>query len=141
MVHGGVLFVTGLLSTFAGMAELNLMAWHYITMIDMAVFFIYGLVYIYGFNAYWTVAEDSTSTSAEITDANNAMVFLELRKEILTAFGSAYMLTLYMHSKPWMMAQWLALPEETQMAWKEKNGMDKDHEMEEDEMMSTLFGF
>ena len=51
------------------------------------------------------------------------------------------MFALYKHFKPWMLAQWLALPEETQMAWKEKKGMDKDHEMEEEEMKSILFGF
>ena len=50
------------------------------------------------------------------------------------------MLPLYIHFKPWMMAQWVSLPEETQMEWKEK-AMDKDHEKEEDEMMYTLFGF
>ena len=126
---------------FAGMTEINLMAWHYISMIDMAVWLIYGLVYIYGYNAYWTVNEDSSSSAAELADAAASMTFLERRKNILTAFGSAYMLALYIHAKPWMMAQWVSLPEETQKEWKEKKGMDKDHKMEEDEMMYTLFGF
>ena len=141
MIHGGVLFVTQLLSMFAGMTEINLMAWHYITMIDMAVMLIYGLVYIYGYNAYWTVAEDSSASTAEVTDAEASLVFLKWRKTVLMTLSSANMLPLYIHFKPWMMAQWVSLPEETQMEWKEKKAMDKDHEMEEDEMMYTLFGF
>ena len=139
MIHGGVLFVTQLLSIFAGMTEINLMAWHYITMIDMVVGVLYGLVYIYGFNAYWTVAEDSSSSTAEVTDAVAAMAFLKRRKLVLMTFSSAYMLALYKNYEPWMMAQWLSLPEETQNEW--KKSMDKDHEKEDDDMMFTLFGF
>ena len=55
MIHGGVLFVTQLLSIFAGMTEINLMAWHYMSMLNMVVMLIYGLVYLYGYNAYYTV--------------------------------------------------------------------------------------
>ena len=49
------------------------------------------------------------------------------------------MLALYKNYEPWMMAQWLSLPEETQNEW--KKSMDKDHEKEDDDMMFTLFGF
>lgn len=67
------------------------------------------------------------------------MAFLKRRKLVLMTFSSAYMLALYKNYEPWMMAQWLSLPEETQNEW--KKSMDKDHEKEEDDMMFTLFGF
>merc|ERR1719245_1056016 len=57
-----------------------------------------SLAYIYAYNMYWTVAEDSSSSTAEATDAALAMT------------------------------------------WKEAHYMDKDHDMDEDDMY-TLFGF
>ena len=131
-----VLFITQLLSMFAGMAEINVMAWMYLSMANMVVMMIYGLGWLYSYNMYWD--EYETNSTA---DAAAAMGFMEMRKMTEMAFGSHHMLMLYMHHMPWMMAQWLALPEETQMAWKEKHDMKKeDHDMDDDDMYA-LFGF
>ena len=40
-----------------------------------------------------------------------------------------------MHNEAWMMAQWMALPEETQEKWREDK-MSDDHEMD----MRAYFG-
>ena len=135
-----ILAITQLLSMVAGMAEINMMAWMYLGMADMVVMMIMGLAYIYAYNMYWTVKEDSSSSSAEILDATNAMAWMKRCKIAQMAFGGHYMLALYKHHKAWMVAQWMALPEETQDAWKEKHEMDKDHDMDEDDMYA-LFGF
>ena len=53
-----------------------------------------------------------------------------------TAQETAAGITLYMNHEAWMMAQWMALPEETQEKWMEdKEGGD--HEMD----MRAYFGF
>ena len=131
-----ILFITQLLSMVAGMAELNVMAWMYIGMANMVFMAIMGMAWVYSYNLYWDDYEENSDA-----DAASAMAFMEMRKMTEMAFGSHYMLALYMHHMPWMMAQWMALPEETQMAWKEKHDMDKkDHEMDDDDMYA-LFGF
>ena len=136
-----ILFITQLLSMVAGMAEINMMAWMYVNLANMVVMGIMGLAYVYVFNMYWTVAEDSASSAAEILDATTAMGWMKRAKTVEMAFGGHYMLVLYMHHKDWMMAQWMSLDEETKAAWMEKHEMDKeDHDMDEDDMY-TLFGF
>ena len=57
------------------------------------------------------------------------------------AMGSHASLALYMNHKGWMMAQWMALDEETQMAWKEKHEMDKEHDDMDEDDMYALFSF
>ena len=136
-----ILFVTQLLSMVAGMAEINMMAWMYINLANMVVGGIMSLAYIYVYNMYWEIAEDSDSSAAEIADAELAYGWMENGKMVEMAFGSHYMLALYKMHKKWMLAQWMSLPEETQNAWMEKHDMDKeDHDMDEDDMY-TLFGF
>ena len=136
-----ILFVTQLLSMVAGMAEINMMAWMYINLANMVVGGIMSLAYIYAYNMYWEIAEDSDSSAAEIADAELAYGWMENGKMVEMAFGSHYMLALYKMHKKWMLAQWMSLPEETKDAWMEKHDMDKeDHDMDEDDMY-TLFGF
>ena len=135
-----VLVVTQLLSMFAGMAEINMMAWMYVNLANMVVMGIMGLSYVYVYNMYWDIAEDSTD-AAEVADAAVAMGWMKQGKTVDMAFGGHYMLALYKHHKHWMMAQWMSLDEETKAAWMEKHEMDKeDHDMDEDDMY-TLFGF
>ena len=64
-----ILFVTQLLSMVAGMAEINMMAWMYINLANMVVGGIMSLAYMYVYNMYWEIAEDSDSSVAEIADA------------------------------------------------------------------------
>ena len=136
-----VLVITQLLSMFAGMAEINMMAWMYINLANMVVGGIMGLAYVYVYNMYWDIAEDSDSSVAEAADADAAMSWMKKMKTASMAFGGHYMLALYKHHKHWMMAQWMSLDEETKAAWMEKHEMDKeDHDMDEDDMYA-LFGF
>ena len=136
-----ILVITQLLSMVAGMAEINMMAWMYVNLANMVVMMLMGLSYIYVYNMYWTIAEDSASSTAEITDAALALSWMKRGKTVEMAFGGHYMLALYKHHKNWMMAQWMSLDEETKAAWMEKHEMDKeDHDMDEDDMY-TLFGF
>ena len=135
-----VLHLFQFLSMFAGMAELNMMVWMYVNLANMVVMMLMGLGWMYSYNMYWDIAEDSSSSNAEATDAALALTLLEKEKLVDMAFGAHYMLALYKHHKTWMLAQWMALPEETQDAWKEKHDMDKDHDMKEDDMYA-LFGF
>ena len=53
-----------------------------------------------------------------------------------TAYETAAGITLYMHSEAWMMAQYMALPEETQKKWREQNGDDH-----KEEAMQAYFSF
>merc|ERR1719362_646562 len=135
-----ILVITQLLSMVAGMAEINMMAWMYVNLANMVVMGIMGLAYVYVFNMYWTVAEDSASSAAEILDATTAMGWMKRAKTVEMAFGGHYMLVLYMHHKDWMMAQWMSLDEETKAAWMEKHEMEEDHDMDEDDMYA-FFGF
>ena len=136
-----ILVITQLLSMVAGMAEINMMAWMYINLANMVVGMIMGMAYVYVYNEYWTIAEDSTSTAAEITDATLALTWMKRMKTVEMAFKGHYMLALYKNHKNWMMAQWMSLDEETKAAWMEKHEMDKeDHDMDEDDMYA-LFGF
>ena len=138
-----VLHIFQLLSMVAGMAELNMMVWMYVNMANMVVMMLMGLGWIYTYNMYWDIAEneDSSNSAAAVLDAAAALSLLQTEKLVDMAFGAHYMLALYKHHKAWMMAQWMALPEETQGEWMEKHEMDKeDHDMDEDDMY-TLFGF
>ena len=139
-----ILVITQLLSMVAGMAEINMMAWMYVNLANMVVMMLMGLSYIYVYNMYWTIAEDSASSNAEITDAELAMGWMKRMKTAEMAFKGHYMLALYKHHKHWMMAQWMSLDEETKAAWMENYEMDKeDHDMDDmdEDDMYALFGF
>lgn len=69
MATHAILFLTQLLSMVAGMAEINMMAWMYINLANMVVGGIMSLAYMYVYNMYWEIAEDSDSSVAEIADA------------------------------------------------------------------------
>jgi len=111
-----ILFITQLLSVFGIAAAINVQAWMYVGLANMVVMMVLGMVHLYAFNLYWDVAEDSSDAS-EVADAELAMTWMKLRKYVEMAFGSHYMLALYMNHMPWMMAQWMALDEDTQKAW------------------------
>ena len=139
-----ILVITQLLSMVAGMAEINMMAWMYVNLANMVVMMLMGLSYIYVYNMYWTIAEDSASSNAEIADAELAMGWMKRMKTAEMAFKGHYMLALYKHHKNWMMAQWMSLDEETKAAWMEKHEMGKeDHDMDDmdEDDMYALFGF
>jgi len=137
-----ILFVTQLLSMLGIAAAINVQAWMYISLANMVVMTVLSVASLYAYNLYWDTAEDTTnSTAAEILDATAAMAWMENRMMVNTVFGTHYMLALYMHHKQWMMAQWMALDEETQMAWKEKHEMDKEHDDMDEDDMYVLFSF
>ena len=133
-----ILFITQLLSMLGIAGEINMMAWMYINLANMVVGMLMGLAYLYSYNVYWDLVEDTSNSTAIRTDAAAAMGYMELRKNVNMVFGSHYMFALYKNHKNWMMAQWMGLPEETQMAMKES--MHKEGDMDEDDMY-TLFGF
>ena len=54
-----------------------------------------------------------------------------------TAYETAAGVTLYMHHEAWMMAQFMALPEETQEKWIEENEGGE----HEDNMRAYFVGF
>ena len=58
----GIATITQLLSMLGIAAEINLMVWMYGGIVNMVVSFISGLVAMYAYDAYWSVAEDSTSS-------------------------------------------------------------------------------
>ena len=74
----GIATITQLLSMLGIAAEINLMVWMYGGVVNMVVSFISGLVAIYAYDAYWQVAEDSTSPSwANAADAALALAAFE----------------------------------------------------------------
>ena len=58
----GIATITQLLSMLGIATEINLMVWMYGSIVNMVVSFISGLVAMYAYDAYWQVAEDSTSS-------------------------------------------------------------------------------
>ena len=133
-----ILFITQLLSILGIAGEINMMAWMYVNLANMVVGLLMGLAYLYSYNVYWDLVEDTSNSNAIRTDAALAMSYMELRKKVEMVFGTFFMFALYRNHQNWMMAQWMGLPEETQEAWKESKEMDGD--MDEDDMY-TLFGF
>ena len=129
----GIATVTQLLSMLGIAAEINVMVWMYGGLVNSVVGLISGLVAMYAYDAYWTVSEDSTS--AQQSNAATALAGLEQDMLYGMAHETAAGVALYMHADAWMMAQFMALPEETQKKWlAEKEG---DHE----ESMHAYFGF
>ena len=63
----GILTITQLLSMFGVAAEINLMAWMYLGFADMIVGIVLGLIYMYAYDAYYTVSVDATADSTDMT--------------------------------------------------------------------------
>ena len=129
----GVASITQLLSMLGIAAEINVMVWMYGGLADMVVSLVSMLVGMYAYDAYWTVSEDSSDSN----QANAAIALAALEQDMLysTATSTAAGVMLYTQTDAWMMAQFMALPEETQEKWMaEKEG---DHE----EAMHAFFSF
>ena len=58
----GIATITQLLSMLGIAAEINLMVWMYGGIVNMVVSFISSLVAMYAYDAYWQMADDSTSS-------------------------------------------------------------------------------
>ena len=117
----GIATLTQLLSMLGIAAEINVMVWMYGGMIDMVVGLVTSLVAMYAYDAYWTVSQDSGDSN----QANAAIALAKLEDDLLhvSAMSTAAGVSLYIEHEAWMMAQFMALPEETQDKWmKEKEG-------------------
>ena len=131
MVFMGIASITQLLSMLGIAAEINLMVWMYGGMVDMVVSLIWGLVYMYAVDAYWSDADDSTSAT-QATSAT-ALGMLESDMTNMVALETGAAVGLYIHHKGWMMGQWNALSDEAkEMIWEE-------HEEKEDDEMDMMF--
>lgn len=137
MVFMGIASITQLLSMLGIAAEINLMVWMYGGMVDMVVSLIWGLVYMYAVDAYWTDSEDTASSTA--ATSGNALEALESDMVNMVALETGAAVGLYIHHKGWMMGQWNALSDEAkEMIWEEHEEKDDD---EMDMMVSHLFRF
>lgn len=133
----GIATITQLLSMLGLFAEINVMVWMYGGMLDMVISLVTSLVAMYAYDAYWSESQASTSNSA---DAATALSNLESDMLAMTAYSTAAGVNLWMHSEAWMMAQFMALPEETQEKWMaEKEGKVED--MDEKEMLAMMLRF
>ena len=131
MVFMGIASITQLLSMLGIAAEINLMVWMYGGMVDMVVSLIWGLVYMYAVDAYWTDSEDTASSTA--ATSGNALGALEGDMVNMVALETGAAVGLYIHHKGWMMGQWNALSDEAkEMIWEE-------HEEKEDDEMDMMF--
>ena len=92
-------------------ADINVMVWMYGGLADMVVSLVSMLVGMYAYDAYWTVSEDSSDSN----QANAAIALAALEQDMLysTATSTAAGVMLYTQTDAWMMAQFMALPEET----------------------------
>jgi len=129
----GTATITQLLSMLGVAAEANVMVWMYGSLANSAFGLLTGLVAMYAYDAYWSVADDATSAD----QANAATALAALEQDMLsgTAYETAAGVALYTYRDAWMMAQFMALPKETQEKWLAEN--DGDH----GESMHAFFGF
>ena len=128
MVFMGIASITQLLSMLGIAAEINLMVWMYGGMVDMVVSLIWGLVYMYAVDAYYSDTRDTGSMNAY-----NAKEYLKEDMMNMVALETGAAVGLYIHHKGWMMGQWNALSDEAkEMIWEE-------HEEKEDDEMDMMF--
>ena len=121
IAYMGIASLTQLLSMLGIAAEINVMVWMYGSMVDGVIALVTSLVAMYAYDAYWTVSQDSTSSN----QANAATALAALEDDLLhvSASSTAAGVGLYIEHEAWMMAQFMALPKETQDKWMaEKEG-------------------
>ena len=63
IAYMGTATITQLLSMLGIAAEINVMVWLYGGMISMVVSFIMSLIGMYAYDAYWSVADDSSDSN------------------------------------------------------------------------------
>ena len=150
LVGHSILTITQILSMAGIAADVNIMAWMYLSMVGSVVALLVSIVRMYVYDQAYTAStativmsdytlDDGTVTSASSQFAS-ALVLEGIEADIMseTIMGTAAMLSLYKENKNWMMAQWEALPAEKQEAM-QKKGEKKGEKM--GEKMEEMFGF
>ena len=95
----GTAFVTQLLSMVGVAGEFNLMVWTYGGMADMVFGLLTGLVAMYAYDAYWSVADDANN--AEQANGVAALSGLEYDMLMNTAYSTSSAIALYIQSEHW----------------------------------------
>ena len=139
----GILLITQILSMAGIAGEINLMAWHYGTMLWMLSNMVAHVIGFLGYNAsYSWYAEDTTNNAA------GAIMMGVMGGEAysMVAKETAAMMGLYFMMEAWFKGQVHMLPEEAQEKWMEKHGGKKhdDHDDHDDDMefsLSAFYGF
>ena len=132
-------------------ADVNIMAWMYLSMIGSVVSLLVSIVRLYAYDEAHRASVAETVTTVDYTfgdgvtvpaPASAGAIFVmegieeDIKSE--TVMTTAAMLFLMMENKNWKMAQWEALPEEKQEA-AQKKGEKKGEKM--GEKMEEMFGF
>ena len=129
-----ILTVTQILSMLGIAVEINIMAWMYAEMIEHIVQLILKVGFMVVYDQAYTIMNDSSSSSADITDATEIAEEIEEHTMVMTIEETSAHLALHLEHENWMMAQVMALPEDHQ---KKYHGGD-DHEKHDDEMMEMV---
>ena len=151
LVGHSILTITQILSMAGIAADVNIMAWMYLSMVGSVVSLLVSIVRMYVYDQAYTastatpnVTKDYTLDDGEVIEAESqyasGLVLDGIEADIMseTIMGTAAMLSLYKENKNWMMAQWEALPAEKQEAM-QKKGDKKGEKM--GEKMEEMFGF
>merc|ERR1711990_944193 len=124
---GAILTITQLLSMFGIAAEVNVMLWGYVTMLvgPLLGAAVSGIA-MWGYDQAYQLCDTDSSVNADACD-----IMEEIEGDMLwmaveeLAMGAALMESY----EGWMMAQFMALPEESQKAWMEDHMMMKAKEL------------
>ena len=150
LVGHSILTITQILSMAGIAADVNIMAWMYLSMVGSVVSLLVSIVRMYVYDTAYTASEGTavtvsytneagtTSNGTNTVGADLTMDGIEADIMSETIMGTAAMLSLYKENKNWMMAQWEALPAEKQEAM-QKKGEKKGEKM--GEKMEEMFGF
>ena len=128
---GAILTITQLLSMFGIAADINVMLWGYATMfVGPILGAVVSGIAMWGYDQAYQLCDSDSSTYADACtmqeDIEGDMLWMAVEE---LAMGAALMESY----EGWMMAQFMALPEESQKAWMEahmkEEMMKKEHMM------------
>ena len=114
----GILTLTQLLSMFGVAVDINVMAWHYSTMLLMPI-----IAMAAGALKFWAYEQfyaDVADTTADAASSAVRMASIESDYLNMTVMELGASATLAMNWESWMWAQYLAAGPETQALWREE---------------------
>ena len=128
---GAILTITQLLSMFGVAAEINVMLWGYATMlVGPLLGAVVSGIAMWGYDQAYSLCDEDAATNEDACDMMDTIEGDMLWQAVGELSMGAALMESY---EGWMMAQFMALPEETQKAWMEEHM--KEEMMKKEHMM------